>query len=70
METNGPLGILTGLVFVGIVVGGVIYDSPLTFQQATDLALQNWLTAAPIGLLLLLLVLFGHGGGGDGGMPE
>lgn len=65
MEVNSPLGILSGLAVLTIIVGAVIYDSALTVQQAIDLVLQHPLIAAPIGLLVVLMLLFGKGGGGD-----
>lgn len=69
MEMNGPLGIVSGLTVVGLIIGAVIWDSYLTFQEALDLALQNPLISAPVGLLLLFLVLFGEGGARGGAMP-
>jgi len=48
---------------IGIILGLVIYDSALTFQQALTLAVQNPLISAPVGLLLVFLVLFGNRSG-------
>ena len=63
MERNSPAGILTGLAMIGIILGLVISDSALTFQQALTLAVQNPLISAPVGLLLAFLVLFGNRSG-------
>ena len=38
---------------IGIILGLVISDSALTFQQALTLAVQNPLISAPVGLLLV-----------------
>lgn len=69
MEMNGPLGILSGFAVLGLIVGAVIWDSYLTFRGALELALQNPLVSAPVGLLFLWLVLFGKGGVGGGAEP-
>ena len=63
MERNSLAGILTALAMIAGILGFVVYDSALTFQQVLDLVLQNPLISVPVGLLLLFVVLFGNRSG-------
>ena len=62
MELNSLPGILTGVAFLALMFGFVIYDSALTVGGAIDLVVQNPLVSVPIGLAFLFMVLFGTRG--------